>query len=108
MKTTVRSELDDFKEETNEMLSKWKFSDTTPIQNRFQELENQLKDALERENERKRDAEREKMLEKQRMEDLLDIDKSIGGYQNDGTFYDPSQSHEWNTQRPSLAMKWSI
>ena len=85
LKTSVRSELDDFKEETNEMLSKWKFSDTTPIQNRFQELENQLKDALERENERKRDAEREKMLEKQRMEDLLDIEKSIGGFQNDST-----------------------
>ena len=80
LKTYIRSELDDFKEETNEMLSKWKFSDTTPIQNRFQELENQLKDALERENERKRDAEREKMLEKQRMEDLLDIEKSIGGF----------------------------
>ena len=30
---------------------------------------------------------------------------SIGGYQNDGSFYDPSQSHEWNTQRPSLAMR---
>ena len=82
MKNHIRSELDDFKEETNEMLSKWKFSDTTPIQNRFQELENQLKDALERENERKRDAEREKMLEKQRMEDLLDIEKSIGRFSN--------------------------
>jgi len=30
---------------------------------------------------------------------------SIGGYQNDGSFYDPTQSHEWNTQRPSLAMR---
>ncbi len=30
---------------------------------------------------------------------------SIGGYQNDGSFYDPSQSHEWNTQRPSLAFR---
>ena len=30
---------------------------------------------------------------------------SIGGYQNDGSFYDPSQSHEWNTDRPSLAMR---
>ena len=78
--TLIRSELDDFKEETNEMLSRWKFSDTTPIQNRFQELENQLKDALERESERKRDAEREKMLEKQRIEDLLDIEKSIGRF----------------------------
>ena len=29
----------------------------------------------------------------------------LGGYQNDGTFYDPTQSHEWNTQRPSLAMR---
>ncbi len=30
---------------------------------------------------------------------------SIGGYQNDGSFYDPSKSHEWNTNRPSLAMR---
>ncbi len=30
---------------------------------------------------------------------------SIGGIQNDGSFYDPTQSHEWNTQRPSLAMR---
>ncbi len=30
---------------------------------------------------------------------------SIGGYQNDGSFYDATQSHEWNTQRPSLAMR---
>ena len=30
---------------------------------------------------------------------------SIGGVQNDGSFYDASQSHEWNTQRPSLAMR---
>jgi hypothetical protein len=30
---------------------------------------------------------------------------SIGGYQNDGSFYDPTQSHEWNTQMPSLAMR---
>ena len=30
---------------------------------------------------------------------------NIGGYQNDGTFYDPTQSHEWNTQMPSLAMR---
>ena len=28
---------------------------------------------------------------------------AIGGVQNDGSFYDASQSHEWNTQRPSLA-----
>ena len=62
------------------MLSKWKFSDTTPIQNRFQVLENQLKDALESENERKREAEREKNLEKQRIEDLLEIEKSIGKF----------------------------
>ena len=30
---------------------------------------------------------------------------NIGGYQNDGSFYDPTQSHEWNTQMPSLAMR---
>jgi hypothetical protein len=30
---------------------------------------------------------------------------TIGGYQNDGSFYDATQSHEWNTQRPSLAMR---
>jgi len=30
---------------------------------------------------------------------------SIGGYQNDGSFYDATQSHEWNTQMPSLAMR---
>lgn len=30
---------------------------------------------------------------------------SIAGYQNDGSFYDPSQSHEWNTNMPSLAMR---
>ena len=30
---------------------------------------------------------------------------AIGGVQNDGSFYDASQSHEWNTQRPSLAMR---
>ena len=26
----------------------------------------------------------------------------IQGYQNDGTYYDPTRSHEWNTQAPSL------
>ena len=30
---------------------------------------------------------------------------SIGGYQNDGTFYDATKSHEWNTEMPSLAMR---
>jgi hypothetical protein len=30
---------------------------------------------------------------------------SIGGTQNDGSFYDATQSHDWNTQRPSLAMR---
>ena len=30
---------------------------------------------------------------------------SLGGYQNDGSFYDPTKSHEWNTERPSLAMR---
>ena len=26
-------------------------------------------------------------------------------YQNDGTYYDPTRSHEWNTQMPSLAYR---
>jgi hypothetical protein len=29
----------------------------------------------------------------------------IGGQQNDGSFYDATKSHEWNTQGPSLAMR---
>ena len=27
---------------------------------------------------------------------------NLGGYQNDGTFYDATKSHEWNVNRPSL------
>lgn len=27
---------------------------------------------------------------------------AVQGYQNDGTYYDPTKSHEWNTQMPSL------
>ena len=27
---------------------------------------------------------------------------AVQGYQNDGSYYDPSRSHEWNTQMPSL------
>jgi hypothetical protein len=27
---------------------------------------------------------------------------AVQGYQNDGTYYDPTRSHEWNTQTPSL------
>ncbi len=30
---------------------------------------------------------------------------SIGGYQNDGTFYDATKSHAWNVQPPSLAYR---
>jgi hypothetical protein len=30
---------------------------------------------------------------------------TIGGQQNDGSFYDSSRSHEWNTNMPSLAMR---
>ena len=30
---------------------------------------------------------------------------TIGGYQNDGTFYDGTKSHEWNTNMPSLAYR---
>ena len=30
---------------------------------------------------------------------------AIQGYQNDGTYYDPTKSHEWNTQMPSLAYR---
>ena len=29
----------------------------------------------------------------------------IAGYQNDGTFYDATRSHGWNTSSPSLAMR---
>ena len=29
----------------------------------------------------------------------------IQGYQNDGTYYDPTKSHDWNTQMPSLGMR---
>ena len=29
----------------------------------------------------------------------------IGGQQNDGSFYDATKSHEWNTNMPSLAMR---
>ena len=30
---------------------------------------------------------------------------AVQGYQNDGTYYDPTRSHEWNTQLPSLAYR---
>jgi len=30
---------------------------------------------------------------------------TTGGYQNDGTFYDATKSHEWNTNSPSLAYR---
>lgn len=30
---------------------------------------------------------------------------NIGGYQNDGAFYDGTKSHEWNTNMPSLAYR---
>jgi hypothetical protein len=30
---------------------------------------------------------------------------TIGGYQNDGSFYDGTKSHEWNTNMPSLAYR---
>ncbi len=30
---------------------------------------------------------------------------TIGGYQNDGTFYDGTRSHDWNTNMPSLGMR---
>ena len=30
---------------------------------------------------------------------------AIQGWQNDGTYYDPTRSHEWNTQMPSLAYR---
>ena len=29
----------------------------------------------------------------------------VSGYQNDGTYYDPSRSHEWNTNMPGLAYR---
>jgi len=30
---------------------------------------------------------------------------ALGGYQNDGNFYDATQSHSWNVDRPGLAMR---
>ena len=30
---------------------------------------------------------------------------AIQGWQNDGSYYDPTRSHEWNTQMPSLAYR---
>jgi hypothetical protein len=30
---------------------------------------------------------------------------TIGGYQNDGTFYDGTKSHDWNVNMPSLAYR---
>jgi hypothetical protein len=30
---------------------------------------------------------------------------SVGGYQNDGSYYDATQTHEWNTRPPSLAYR---
>jgi len=30
---------------------------------------------------------------------------TIGGYQNDGSFYDATKSHDWNTNMPSLAYR---
>ena len=30
---------------------------------------------------------------------------AVQGYQNDGSYYDPTRSHEWNTQMPSLAYR---
>lgn len=30
---------------------------------------------------------------------------AVQGYQNDGTYYDPTRSYEWNTQMPSLAYR---
>jgi hypothetical protein len=30
---------------------------------------------------------------------------TIGGMQNDGSFYDPTKSHDWNTNMPSLAYR---
>lgn len=29
----------------------------------------------------------------------------VNGYQNDGSYYDPSRSHEWNTNQPGLAYR---
>ena len=30
---------------------------------------------------------------------------AVQGYQNDGTYYDPTRTHEWNTQMPSLGYR---
>ena len=42
------------------------------------------------------------------LEDIYPIKNakySIQGYQNDGTFYDATKSHEWNTNMPSLGYR---
>lgn len=51
------------------------------------------------------------LLTEEQMLSLEDIRPSFGagygvmGKQNDGSFYDPSKSHKWNTQGPSVGMR---
>lgn len=51
------------------------------------------------------------MMDQEQMESLETLypvraaGYAVGGQQNDGSFYDGTQSHEWNTQMPSLAYR---
>jgi hypothetical protein len=41
----------------------------------------------------------------ERVYPIRDSRYSLTGLQNDGSFYDPTRSHEWNVEGPSLAMR---
>lgn len=51
------------------------------------------------------------LMNQQQLESLQEIYPAksgryqISGYQNDGAYYDPTKSHEWNTNSPSLAYR---
>jgi len=51
------------------------------------------------------------LMSKEQLESLQNIYPArsaiyqVSGYQNDGTYYDPSRSHEWNTNMPGLAYR---
>lgn len=51
------------------------------------------------------------LMSKEQLESLQNIYPAksaiyqVSGYQNDGTYYDPSRSHEWNTSMPGLAYR---
>jgi len=51
------------------------------------------------------------LMSKEQLESLQNIYPAksaiyqVSGYQNDGTYYDPSRSHAWNTNMPGLAYR---